>query len=85
MNRETLIEQVKGEYAHLEAAHAQQHFVQTTSDITPQAYYENLLGMVIEQISTGTFDRFQSGRAIVDAVSKNKEKWLPGWEGRNRG
>jgi len=75
MNRDKLIAQVKNEYARLAADETQQHFYQTTSDITPEAYYENLLNAVIEEISTGTFDGFHSGAEVVEAVANNKA-WL---------
>ena len=81
MDRQQLIDEVKGLYASLAAQESQQHFHQTTSQITPDAYYENLLGQVIHEIQEGRFDRFQSGRSIVDAVSKDKEQWLPQWNG----
>lgn len=82
MERNQLIQEVKGEYAHLASDETQQHFINTTSRITPDAYYENLLGMVIDEINEGTFDSFQSGRAIVEAVANNKQKWLSEWDER---
>jgi hypothetical protein len=80
MNRENLISQVKDLYAKLASDESQQHFTQTTQEITPEAYYENLLGMVIKEINMGTFDSFKSGQEIVDAVAKNKHKWLSEWD-----
>lgn len=79
MNREALTEQVKGAYASLAQQETQQHFIQTTNKINPEEYYEKLLGMVLTEISAGTFDNFQSGRAVVDAVAKDKHKWLSQW------
>lgn len=79
MDRQELIHEVKGLYASLASQESQQHFSKTTDNITPEAYYENILGMVINQIEAGTFDSFQSGRAIIDAVSKDKQKWLSQW------
>lgn len=79
MDRETLTEEVKGEYASLAQQETQQHFVQTTSRINPEEYYENILGMVLTEISAGTFDNFQSGKAVVDAVARDKHKWLSQW------
>lgn len=80
MNRETLTEEVKGIYASLAQQETQQHFSQTTNNINPEAYYEKILNMVLNEISMGTFDRFQSGQAIVDAVAKDKHKWLSQWD-----
>lgn len=76
MDRETLIEEVKGAYASLAQQETQQHFVQTTTQINPEKYYENILNKVLGEISKGTFDNFQSGKAVVDAVAKDKHKWL---------
>lgn len=80
MNRETLMQEVKGIYASLSQQETQQHFHQTTGDVNSEKYYEEILNMVLHEISAGTFDRFQSGRAIVDAVSKDKHKWLSQWD-----
>ena len=80
MNREKLISQVKELYADLASDESQQHFSQTAAGLTPEAYYENVLGMVIKEIKAGTFDSFQSGQEILDAVAKNKKKWLSDWE-----
>lgn len=80
MNREKLIAQVKNEYSRLADASSQQHFTQTTSNITAEDYYGNLLGMVINEISAGTFDNFHSGKEVVEAVAKDKRKWLSQWK-----
>ncbi len=79
MDRETLMQEVKGIYASISQQETQQHFSQTNSNVNPEKYYEQILNMVINEISAGTFDRFQSGKAIVDAVSKDKRKWLSQW------
>ena len=79
MSREKLIEQVKNEYARLADESSQQHFTQTTSEITVDNYYGNLLSLVEKEISSGTFDNFHSGREIVEAVANDKRKWLKGW------
>jgi E3 ubiquitin-protein ligase DOA10 len=79
MNREKLIAQVKNEYSRLANDESQQHFSQTTSNMTADKYYGNLLNMVEREISTGTFDNFHSGQEIVDAVAKDKRKWLSEW------
>lgn len=80
MNRETLIEEVKGVYASLASQESQQHFTQTTTSVSPEAYYENLLQMVLYEISAGTFDNFESGKAVMEAVAKDKHKWLSQWD-----
>lgn len=80
MNREQLIAEVKDEYARLAKAEEQHHFHQTTQDVTPHAYYENLLGMVLGEMSKGTFDNFQSGNSIVEAVANDKQRWLSDWD-----
>ena len=80
MNREKLIAQVKNEYARLADEESQQHFTQTTNDITAESYYSNLLDMVEKEISAGTFDNFHSGKEIVEAVANNKRKWLSQWK-----
>lgn len=85
MDRETLMQEVKGIYASLAQQETQQHFSQTGSDMNPEQYYERLLNMVLEEIQAGTFDRFQSGRSIMDAVSKDKHKWLSQWDGSMEG
>jgi hypothetical protein len=80
MNRNKLISQVKAEYSRLAEDETQQHFSQTTSNITADDYYGNLLNMVEKEIETGTFDNFHSGQEIVDAVAADKQKWLSGWK-----
>lgn len=79
MNRDKLIAQVKNEYARLADDESQQHFSQTTSDITANDYYEKILNMVEKEISNGTFDDFHSGQEIVEAVANDKHKWLSQW------
>lgn len=59
---------------------SQDHFSQTTTDLSPDAYYENLLGMVIKEINEGTFDSFSSGQGIINAVANDKKRWLSDWE-----
>lgn len=79
MNRDKLIAQVKNEYARIASDESQQHFHETTTEITAEAYYENLLGMAIDEISRGTFDDFKSGEAVVTAIANDKS-WLSGWK-----
>ncbi|MGC6174316.1 hypothetical protein [Lacrimispora sp. 38-1] len=79
MNRDKLIAQVKNEYARIASLESQQHFHQTTTEITPEAYYENLLSKVINEINNGTFDNFKSGEEVVTAIANDKS-WLSGWK-----
>lgn len=79
MDREKLIKEVKHLYAALASYDNQQHIIQSTANLSPDAYYEKILSMVIKEISAGRFDNFNSGQEIIDAVTKNKEKWLRDW------
>lgn len=79
MKREEMIAQVKEAYANLAYSESQQHFHQTTTDITPEAYYEKLLSAVISEIEEGTFDNCHSGMEIVNKVATNKSL-LSEWE-----
>jgi len=72
MKRQELIDQVKEEYASIASHTSQQHFYQTTSELTPEAYYENLLSAVISEIQDGTFDNCRSGTEIVNKVAADK-------------
>ena len=56
MKRDELIKQVKEKYASIASAESQQHFHDTTNEITSEAYYEKLLQSVINEILNGTFD-----------------------------
>lgn len=79
MDRKTLIGQVKQEYAGLAFRENQSHVTQSDARISPDQYYETLLHSVLHEIEAGTFDAFPSGKAVVEEVAKNKEKWLPQW------
>ena len=72
MNREELISQVKNEYANIASDASQQHFHQTITEVTPEAYYEGLLNSVIKEINNGTFDNCRSGSEIVNKVAADK-------------
>jgi len=72
MSRDKLIEEVKNQYASIASDESQQHFHQTTTEITPEAYYENLLNAVITEISRGTFDNCRSGSEVVNMVAADK-------------
>lgn len=79
MNRDKLIAQVKNEYARIASSDSQQHFHQTTNDLTPEAYYEKLLSNAISEINKGTFDNFKSGEEVVTAIANDKS-WLSSWK-----
>jgi len=72
MNRQELIDQVKEEYASIAADADQQHFHQTTTEITSEAYYEKLLNAVISEIKKGTFDNCQTSSEIIYKVAADK-------------
>lgn len=72
MNRNKLIAQVKNEYASIASSESQQHFHQTTMDLSPEAYYEKVLNAVIKEIEKGTFDHCHSGNEIMHIVAADK-------------
>lgn len=72
MNREKLIDQVKDEYARIASSESQLNLLQSTSKLTPEAYYEKLLSKAIDKINKGTFDDFKSGEQIVSAIANDK-------------
>ena len=76
--REELIKQVREEYENIRFSDNQQHFHNTTSGITPEAYYGTLMRAVIEEISKGKFDNCRSGKEIVGKVAADKSL-LPDW------
>ena len=79
MTREELIKQVKEEYANIRFSEDQQHFHNTTTGITPEAYYGTLMSTVIAEISNGKFDHCHSGKEIVNKVAADKTL-LPEWK-----
>lgn len=72
MKRDELISQVKEKYASIASLESQQHFHQTTTEITAEAYYEKLLQAVINEISKGTFDNVRSADEIINKVAADK-------------
>ncbi len=72
MKRDELIRQVKEKYAGIASAESQQHFHDTTAEITAEAYYEKLLQAVINEISNGTFDNVRSADEIINKVAADK-------------
>ncbi len=79
MNRDKLINQIKDEYARIASTESQEDFIQTTTDLTPEAYYEKLLSKAIDEINKGTFDNFKSGEEVVSAIANDKT-FLSGWK-----
>lgn len=79
MNRDKLIAQVKNEYARIASSDSQQHFHQTTTNMTAETYYENLSNKAINEINKGTFDDFKSGEEVVTAIANDKT-WLSNWK-----
>ena len=78
MKREELISQVREEYASIAASDSQRHFHQTSQNLTPEIYYDNLLEAVITEINNGKFDNCRSGSEIVNKVAADKSL-LPEW------
>lgn len=72
MKRDELIRQVKEKYAGIASAESQQHFHDTTTDVTAEAYYEKLLQSVINEISNGTFDNVRSADEVINKVAADK-------------
>ncbi|GAB5083027.1 MAG: hypothetical protein U0N91_09800 [Oscillospiraceae bacterium] len=79
MKRNELIQQVKEKYASIASAESQNHFHQTTTEITAEAYYEKLLQAVVNEISNGTFDNVQSADEIINKVAADKSV-LSNWK-----
>lgn len=79
MKRNELIQQVKEKYASIASAESQNHFHQSTTEITAEAYYEKLLQAVVNEISNGTFDNVQSADEIINKVAADKSV-LSNWK-----
>lgn len=79
MKRDEMIQQVKEKYAGIASAEGQQHFHDTTTGVTPEAYYEKLLQSVINEISRGTFDNVRSADEIINKVAVDKSI-LSNWQ-----
>lgn len=71
MERDELIQMVKEKYANI-ASDESHNFVQNTTDLTPEAYYEKLLQAVINEISKGTFDFAESADDVINKVAADK-------------
>ena len=75
MHRDKLIQEVKEEYARLAAGHSREDFIEDSGNQSSESYFERLLENVIRSIEAGKFDRFVSGRQVMEAVANNRERW----------
>jgi len=80
MKRHLLISQVKEQYASIAAHESQQHFHQTSAEMTAADYYGRLTDAVVAEIENGCFDTCRSGAEIVNKVAADKSI-LPDWKG----
>lgn len=75
MDRDTLIQQVKNEYARLADLESQAHVTNHTySGISPEKYYEQALEKAIRDISAGKYDDCISGLQVVEQIANHKTK-----------
>lgn len=75
MDRDTLIQQVKSEYARLAELESRAHFTnQTYNGLSPEAYYERTLQKAIRGISTGKYDDCISGLQVIERIANHKTK-----------
>ena len=72
MNREQLIQEVKEQYQLLASMENRDHYPVHNGD-HPEAYYEKLLNLVIDEINKGTFDSFSSGKDIVEELQTTRK------------
>lgn len=69
MNREELFAQVKAGYAKIASDKSQQQTILSTTEETPEAYFERLLNKTLKEIEQGKFDNFTSGEEVIKAVA----------------
>lgn len=75
MDRELLIQQVKGEYARLAELESHGHITGPSySGVSPEAYYERTLEKAIRDISVGKYDDCISGLQVVERIANRKTK-----------
>lgn len=75
MDRDTLIQQVKNEYARLADLESQEHIINKSyGNTSPEAYYEQALEKAIRGISEGKFDNCHSGLEVVEQLANHKTK-----------
>ena len=64
MTREQLIEEVTEEYENIRFSSEQQHFHNTVSGITPEAFYGTLMRAVVDEIYKGTLTIAALGKRL---------------------
>ncbi len=75
MDRDTLIQQVKSEYARLADLESRDHVIDLSyGGMTPAAYYERALEKAIDGISAGKYDDCISGNQVVEKIANSKTK-----------
>jgi hypothetical protein len=75
LDRDTLIQQVKREYARLADLESQAHITSRSySGISPEAYYEQALEKAIRDISAGKYDDCISGLQVVERIANHRTK-----------
>lgn len=76
MDRDTLIQQVKNEYARLADLESQEHIIRQShgGGTSPEAYYEQALEKAIRGISDGKYDDCHSGLEVVEQIANHKTK-----------
>lgn len=75
MNRNSLIQQVKSEYARLAQLESGEHITNKSYNNTPpEAYYERALEKAIRDITAGKYDDCASGLEVVERIANSKTK-----------
>jgi len=75
LDRDTMIQQVKSEYARLAELESRAHITdQSYSGMSPEVYYERTLEKAIRGISAGKYDDCISGLHVVEQIAKHKTK-----------
>jgi small acid-soluble spore protein tlp len=75
LDRDTLIQQVKHEYARLADIASRGHIEgQPYSGVPLEAYYEQALEKAIRDISFGKYDNCLSGLEVVEHIANHKTK-----------
>lgn len=75
MDRDTLIQQVKNEYARLAELESRAHFTNRTyRSMSPEAYYEQALEKAIRDINAGKYDDCMTGLQVVEQIANHKTR-----------
>jgi small acid-soluble spore protein tlp len=75
LDRDTLIQQVKNEYARLADLESHAHIInQSYNGTSPEAYYEQALEKAIRGISAGKYDDCISGLQVIEEIANHKTK-----------